>query len=282
MKLHFQGKRGKVESDARFEFGKNWSRYLSVLNDDRIAAAEDSLKEIFDVNTLEGKTFLDIGSGSGLFSLAAMRLGAAKVHSFDYDPESVACTKKLKRIYFKDAHSWSIEEGSVLDRNYLSKLGGWDVVYSYGVLHHTGAMWQALENIVPLVKRGGKLYIAIYNKQRFMTPVWTKIKKSYVKGNSITRFWLLVIFISYFVLRGVIVDMIRMRNPLLRYKEKKFQRGMSMFYDYIDWIGGYPFETARPEEIFVFYRKRGFILEKLTTYYGGFGNNEYLFSQNAD
>ena len=106
----------EVEQNQRFEFGKNWQRFLSVLNDERIAEAEKSLRAMLETESLSGKSFLDVGSGSGLFSLAAMRLGAARVHSFDYDPQSVACTRELKRRYFPDAHQWTIEEGSVWKR----------------------------------------------------------------------------------------------------------------------------------------------------------------------
>src|SRR5215471_18127766 len=136
----------EVASGNRFEFGKNWSRFLSLLNERHIEEAERSLREMLELEDLAGKSFLDIGSGSGLFSLAAHRLGAS-VHSFDFDPQSVACARELKRRFFPDDSSWIVEEGSVLDTQYLCSLPQFDVVYSWGVLHHTGQMWQALEHL---------------------------------------------------------------------------------------------------------------------------------------
>lgn len=269
----------EVSAGQRFEFGKNWSRFLSVLNEERIAAAEKSLKDMLEVDDLHGKTFLDIGSGSGLFSLTAMRLGASKVHSIDYDPKSVACAKELKRRYFPDSDNWIIEEGSVLDEAYLSSLGEWDILYSWGVLHHTGNMWKALENVAPLVKKGGKLFIAIYNWQPLMTPVWTRIKKTYVKGNSVIKAGMLIPFIATYITWAFFYDLLRRQSPLRRYREKKKRRGMSYFYDWIDWLGGYPYETARPEEIFDFYRQRGFVMERLITQFGNAGINEFVFSK---
>lgn len=269
----------EVSAGQRFEFGKNWSRFLSVLNEERIAAAEKSLKDMLEVDDLHGKTFLDIGCGSGLFSLAAMRLGALRVHSFDYDPKSVACAKELKRRYFPDSDNWIIEEGSVLDEAYLSSLGEWDILYSWGVLHHTGNMWKALENVAPLVKKGGKLFIAIYNWQPLMTPVWTRIKKTYVKGNSVIKAGMLIPFIATYITWAFFYDLLRRQSPLRRYREKKKRRGMSYFYDWIDWLGGYPYETARPEEIFDFYRQRGFVMERLITQFGNAGINEFVFSK---
>src|SRR3954451_21086925 len=134
----------EVDRGERFEFGKNWQAFLDVLDDERIADAERSLQQMLGVDSLSGRSFLDAGSGSGLFSLAARRLGAEPVCSFDFDPSSVACTRELRRRFLPDDPSWTIEQGSILDERYVAGLGRWDVVYSWGVLHHTGGMWKAL------------------------------------------------------------------------------------------------------------------------------------------
>src|ERR1044071_7082198 len=136
----------EIDRGERFKFGENWSRFLSLLTDERVREAAESLKKMLNVETLEGKSFLDAGSGSGLFSLAARSLGA-RGHSFDYDQQSVACTQELRRRSFKDDADWKVEEASVLDADYLNSLGTFDVVYSWGVLHHTGEMWRALDNV---------------------------------------------------------------------------------------------------------------------------------------
>ena len=170
----------EVASGERFEFGKNWSAFLSVLDDERITTAEESLKEMLECDTLAGKTFLDIGSGSGLFSLAARRLGA-RVHSFDFDSNSYACTKELRRRYFAGDDDWTVEQGSALDRDYVESLEKFDIVYSWGVLHHTGKMWQALANAAIPVAEGGKLFIAIYNDTGSQGKRWHWIKKTYCR-----------------------------------------------------------------------------------------------------
>lgn len=262
--------------ERRFAFGKNWRRFLQYLDDDRIAEAEKSLRSMLQADDLKGRSFLDIGCGSGLFSLAALRLGADRVHSFDFDPQSVACALELRQRYFQQAQNWTIEQGSVLDAEYLAKLGQFDVVYSWGVLHHTGNMWQALANVIPRIVPGGKLFIALYTDQDIYSRMWTAIKKRY----SQSVWWrlpIIAVFGSYFAARGLLKDTLTLTNPLKRYREYKGARGMSYFTDLLDWLGGYPFEVAKPEAVFDFYRARGFELTKLRTAGRFHGNDEYVF-----
>lgn len=262
----------------RFEFGKNWKRFLSVLNDERISEAELSLKEMLEVNNLKGKSFLDVGSGSGLFSLAARRLGA-RVHSFDYDSESVACASELKNRYFPNDEYWVIEEASALDSEYMKSLGKFDIVYSWGVLHHTGDMWKALDNVRIPVNNAGVLFIAIYNDQGVKSRLWRKVKQIYCSG-IIGRIVVTGIYFPCYFFYSLVRDILRLRNPFKRYAEYKRKRGMSMFHDWIDWVGGYPYEVARPEDIFDFYRENEFLLMKLKTE-NGLGNNEFVFRKKA-
>ena len=170
----------EVAAGERFQFGENWARFLAVLNDERIAQAENSLKKFLECDSLQGLTFLDIGSGSGLFSLAARKLGA-KVFSFDYDSHSVACTQKLRSRYFPEDPNWRVESGSALDSDYLESLGQFDIVYSWGVLHHTGQMWKAIDNACGRVKPGGRFFLAIYNDEGTASKRWLRTKQIFCK-----------------------------------------------------------------------------------------------------
>lgn len=239
----------QISRGERFAFGANWTRFLKVLNEERIYEATLSLQGMLSVESLSGKTFLDVGSGSGLFSLAARALGA-KVHSFDYAPQSVACTAELKRRFFADSSDWAVEAGSVLDQEYLARIGQFDVVYSWGVLHHTGHMWQALANVAPLVKPGGQLFIAIYNHQPFLSRYWTAVKRTYNRAPAFVRGMLDAAYFLFFSAATLGADLVRWRNPFVRYSGRD-RRGMSVYYDVVDWILGWPFEVAASEEIFL-------------------------------
>lgn len=267
----------EIAKGSRFEFGKNWQSFLKRIDEDRILESERSLREMLDAQNLNGKSFLDIGSGSGLFSLAARRLGA-RVYSFDYDPLSVICTSELRNRYFPDDADWRVEEGSVLDQFYIKSLGEYDVVYSWGVLHHTGDMWKAIENALIPVRYGGKLFLAIYNDQGRKSQYWRIVKRSYTRSRA-ERILVIGMFFPYFFFSGLAADILRGTNPLRRFSDYKKSRGMSVLTDWFDWLGGYPFEVGKPEQIFDFCRKRGFGLDRLKTCGAGLGNNEFVFTK---
>src|SRR4051812_1396985 len=225
-----------VDLSDRFRFGENWWSFLKTLDDDRIAEAERSLTTMLGRPSLGGLTFLDVGCGSGLFSLAAMRLGAAKVHSFDFDPVSVACAESLRERFFTGTSRWSIDRGSATDAAYVTSLGTWDIVYSWGVLHHTGAMWNAIASVTGAVAPGGTLFISIYNDQGPLSRFWTLVKRLYNTGFA-GRTVLTAVFVPVFVLRGFARDTVERRHPLRRYREYRKTRGMSMLHDWRDWLG---------------------------------------------
>jgi SAM-dependent methyltransferase len=257
----------------RFGFGRNWRSYLRHLDETRIEAATASLGALLGCPTLAGRRFLDIGSGSGLFSLAAYRLGASVV-SFDDDPDAVACAKILRCQADADETRWRVMQGSVLDEGFLSALGVFDVVYSWGVLHHTAAMWRALELAAQRVAPGGQLAIALYNDQGWRSRFWWHVKRLYCRGRG-GRWLVSAVFYPLFALYAVGRDLARSRLPGTYAREYHRERGMSLFHDWRDWLGGFPFEVARPAEVLARLSASGFVLQQQRLR-RGWGCNEFV------
>ena len=265
-----------------FAFGRNWQQFIKHhLNAKLFEEAKKSLIDFIGEDRIKEKSFIDVGCGSGLFSLAAYKLGASRVVSFDIDPDSVKCCEFIKKRE-GDPENWEIISGSVLNEDFISGLGNYDIVYSWGVLHHTGSMWKAIGNTAKLVTKNGLLYMAIYNKAdnfgfypdgRFGTSTfWEKEKKLY---SSLPLF--VQNSIDYMAMTAMIfLYILTFNNPVKKIKGHKQFRGMSWRIDIKDWLGGYPYEYASVAEIFSFLKQLGFSLENLKCN-NGLLNNEYLF-----
>ena len=247
------------KSAPAFAFGENWARFLTSLSDPQIEEATRAVSALVG-RDLRDTTFLDIGSGSGLSSLAARRLGA-RVCSFDYDAQSVACTQELRQRFFPGDDAWTVAQGSVLDQPFLATLGQFDIVYSWGVLHHTGQMWLAIENAARLVRPGGLFIIGIYNFRggRRGTATWARLKRWYCTAPR----WQQVAWENAYLAWDLVSMAAVGRNPIRKIREYHSGRGMSWRRDVTDWLGGYPYEAATPGEILEFGRRKlNFVLIK--------------------
>jgi len=260
----------------RFSFGKNWRSFLPLIDDRRIAEAERAIRETLGRDSLIGWRVLDIGSGSGLSSLAFRRLGA-NVVSFDLDADCVECTQTLRDRFRGDDPDWEVLRGSVLDQDFMKRLGRFDLVYAWGVLHHTGRMWDAIARASERVAPEGVLLIAIYNDQGWRSRLWNHIKRAYCSSRY-KRAAIIAFFYPLFALYGVIRDVVNLRLPGEHMRRYVQQRGMSIVHDWRDWLGGYPFEVATPANIRHFLQERGFsqVREKLTR---GWGCNEFVMQR---
>jgi SAM-dependent methyltransferase len=218
-----------------FKFGENWASFSHQLDEERITAAINSLESLFGKDALKGKSFLDIGCGSGLFSIAAARLGASKVLGLDIDPLSISTSQaNVKHWLGDDISNLSFQVLSALDTPAMETLGKFDIVYSWGVLHHTGNMNLALKNSAARVDDHGLFMIAIYNRHWSSLP-WRSIKWLYNKMGTFGQKSFIWIFTPIILVAKFLVTF---RNPL------KMKRGMDFMHNIVDWVGGYPYEYA--------------------------------------
>ncbi|HVY89003.1 MAG TPA: class I SAM-dependent methyltransferase [Hyphomonadaceae bacterium] len=266
--------------ELRYGFGKNWGEFVQKkLSDKIIHDSMEHMRKFARFESLAGKTFLDIGCGSGIHSLAALKLGADRVVSFDYDENSVATSRKVREWAGIPESRWKIFQGSALDKGMMASLGKFDVVYSWGVLHHTGAMWDAIRASMIPVKRGGEYYIALYSSDIYLDPTpafWIKLKRAYNQADPLTRKLMELKYVYWIYIRPEIEEG---RDPLGRIANYG-KRGMTCWTDAKDWMGGYPMEFAGYQETRAFCEKEGgFDLVNVLT---GEGCTEYLFSHLSD
>ncbi len=264
------------EKSARFGFGKNWKTFLSDLDEGRVNLAKESIVEFTGFENLKDKSLIDVGCGSGLFSYSAFLLGAERIVSFDFDKDSVEATRALWEKAGKPSH-WKIEQGSVLDIEYIESLGTFDIVYSWGVLHHTGSMWEAIRNAARLVAPRGLFYIALYNRVDGGrgSNFWLGVKRRYVQGSTLTK---RCIEYAYLFVYYILAPLMRFQNPLRMMREYRGNRGMDYWCDIVDWVGGYPYEYATVEEVFGFIKKEypAFQLTNIKTT-NNLGNNSFMY-----
>ena len=264
-------KDGGFPLGERFGFGSNWSTFVDKrYSDDKLDSSVEAFRKFTKLDSLSGYDFLDIGCGSGLHSLSASKLNARKITSFDFDPNSVDATSKIKELNSERAGNWEIFEGSVLDSEFVSSLGKHNFVYSWGVLHHTGNVWLALKNAASTVSDGGYFYIALYSLDVQPNPdFWLGIKKRYVSSGNIIKRFLEFWYLFRYVLGSSVINLIK--YPFSR--ERRF-RGMDLMTDIRDWLGGWPMEFVWDAEVIEYLKKLNFNLLEIKT---GEACTEFLF-----
>lgn len=267
------------EEALRFGFGANWADYLEKhFSEERLGIAQRHLLDFLKLRDLSGKSFLDIGCGSGLHSLSAWRAGARPLFSFDYDPQSVATTKLLRKLE-GDPADWQVVQGSVLDDAFMNSVPTADIVYSWGVLHHTGQMWKAVANAGSRLHDKSLFYIALYATDAFTAPTpeyWLAVKREYNRAPLLKKRWM----DWKYAWNHSIRDHLKAgKNPLTFIRAHKKSRGMSYWHDIRDWLGGYPMEFAGNKETEIFCREKFGV--SLINIKAGEANTEFLFCRSG-
>lgn len=273
--------------ESHFAFGKNWESYAELIDSARISEAQRSLGRLLGNEGLAGKRFLDIGCGSGLHSLAALRLGATEVLAVDIDTDSVATAAAVLSRH-APGKNFTVRQVSVFEMA-PAAFGQFDVVYSWGVLHHTGDLSRALRSASALVAPGGVFVFALYRKT-WSCGFWKLEKRWYTHAGAsaqkkVRKLYLALYRVGLWI-RG---------RSFKRYVESYKTRGMDFYHDVHDWLGGYPYESMSPREVaglmtqlhmvpirsFVHLGRLGRLLGRNPGFLGS-GCDEYVYARRRD
>lgn len=270
----------KYDPATHFGFGRNWAEFSRFIDEERIAESRRGLIRLLGREDLAGLAFLDIGCGSGLHALAALRLGAAPLLAVDFDEHSVATTRATLARFWPGA-GYEVRQGNVFDLTPEALGRRFDVVYSWGVLHHTGDLWEAIRAASRLVAPGGLFAIALY-KRTPLCGLWKREKAWFTRAGPTAR----SVAVSLFVAAKAGRDLLRLRNPWRRFRGHRAQRGMHWRADAVDWLGGHPYDSATPEQVQRFVEPLGFRLDasfhtRASLGVFGTGNAEYRFRRVA-
>ncbi len=254
--------------EPRFAFGANWRSFARYgLTAERIEQARSDFLRLVPAAELKGRTFLDIGFGQGL-SLALAAEAGAITYGVDIDAEAL---EALRITAPKIDPQWNPEVriASILDADISSLFGiaQFDIVHAWGVLHHTGSMWRAIESSAALVKPGGLFICSLYNTH-WSSPAWLFIKRTYNRLPASGQKLLIglmcpVIAAAKFCVTG--------KNPFRK------ERGMAFYWDVVDWVGGYPYEYATVAEVRSRLSALGMSEEKIVPATVPTGCNEFVF-----
>lgn len=238
--------------ESHFQFGRNWRSYAENLSDLEIDDATEAMGKLLGTDTLADRSFLDIGCGSGIHALAALRLGATRVMALDIDPDSVDTTRRLLARH-APGHVVEIRVASIFGSEGIER-ASYDVVYSWGVLHHTGRMHEALRRSAVLVRPGGTFAFALYRKT-WCCPLWTLEKRWYRDAGERARRLARSTYVNI-VRLGMLLTGHSYRRYLEQYPRRN--RGMDFMHDVHDWLGGFPYESISAAEVDEFMRALGF------------------------
>lgn len=266
------------DPERRFEFGRNWKHFIEHnLGPEQIEVSKRHLLSFLDLPNLEKRTFLDIGCGSGLHSLAAFAAGASQIVSFDYDSKSVEATQFCQHHAGRPA-CWTVRQGSILDPQFVNALPQADIVYSWGVLHHTGHVWKAIEHAATRVPASGLFYIALYSADVQVDPppeFWLDVKRRYIAASPLLRRRMELWYVWRFGMNRQVAALPVVIKRAIEYRKN---RGMSYMTDIRDWLGGWPMEFVKDADAVQFCERLGLSLVKIKT---GEANTEFLFRRVA-
>ncbi len=229
-----------------------WTEYIPEYE-----ASEKHWLLFYSPEEVKGKTVLDAGCGTGVFSIIFARNGAAKVTGIDISPGSLGTARGLKEKF-----GLANAEFQQQDMLHLSfRDASFDIVWAWGTVHHTTDPLGAITELIRVLKPGGSLFLAIY-KQTSVTWIHEIIRKTMIRTPRWS--WNVLAKAGAFMLTPVV---------FLFKRRQKSRKGEKLSELILDWYFVPIRHYYTPEEIRVFLERKKFRIEKYLAHSGRFNSS---------
>jgi ubiquinone/menaquinone biosynthesis C-methylase UbiE len=234
-----------------------WTEYIPEYE-----ASENHWKMFYTPDEVKGKSVLDAGCGTGIFSIIFANNGAARVKGIDISEGSLETGRSLKEKF-------GLENIEFVKEDMLRlpfKDEEFDIVWAWGTVHHTTDPLAAITELMRVLKRGGSLFLAVYKRTR-LTFIHEIIRRTLVRTPR--RMWTFLSKVMAFFLAPVV---------FFFKKREKSRKGEKLEELILDWYFVPIRHYYRPKEIQTFLEDRGFVIEKHLAASGRFdSSSNFIF-----
>jgi len=229
-----------------------WTEYIP-----EYPASEKHWELFYTEEEVRGRTVLDAGCGTGIFSIIFANKGAAKVMGIDISPGSLMTAESLRKKF--NLQNVEFQKQDMLELPFGDET--FDIIWAWGTVHHTTAPFKAISELVRVLKRGGSFLLAVYRKTR-LTLVHEIIRKTLIKTPR--RSWTALSRILAFFLAPVV---------FLFKKREKSRKGEKLSELILDWYFVPIRHYYTPEEMKIFLKGKGLVEEKFLPASGRFDSS---------
>jgi len=246
-----------VASRVKRFYDDLWTRYTPAYD-----SCCEHVELFFSDAEIEGKRILDAGCGMGVFSVVFGKKGAARVIGIDLSEEGVRRAQRAASHF--NLSNVEFREGNILRLPYPD--GSFDIVWSWGTLHHTAEPLKALEELIRVLKNGGTLFVTLYRSTK-LSFLHEGIRKTLRLAHR--RMWPLL---------AKLIALALFPATLFLKRRKKARAGENLSDLVLDWYFNPVRHYYRPGEIRQLLEQEGLIIEKFLPASGRFNStSNFIF-----
>ncbi|MFQ6107920.1 MAG: class I SAM-dependent methyltransferase [Candidatus Aminicenantales bacterium] len=248
--------RSNEERTRRF-YDCLWQNYTP-----EYAASKKHWALFFDPEEVLNKSVLDAGCGTGVFSIIFARMGALSVVGIDISKRSLErAQRQADQLGLQNA---TFQKVNMLRLPFTDAC--FDIVWSWGSVHHTADPFGCLAELIRVLKPGGSLLVAVYRRTG-LTFLHETLRKGLIRLPS--KYWIpFSRFLSLVAAPGI----------SLFKKRDKSRKGEKLEQLLFDWFFVPIRHSYLPEEIKSFLVKRGLVIKKYLPFSGRFNStSNFIF-----